>query len=98
MIKGWRYYNHAMLSTGAPQDEVNLKPLEDGTIWKQKGYPLFVRYVSDYDCGHPTEWWYCLKDSEYRIDTLNAKKDIESQKAASVLMFDRLTNQSTMMR
>lgn len=74
MIKGWRYYNHAMLSTGAPQDEVNLKPLEDGTIWKQKGYPLFVRYVSDYDCGHPTEWWYCLKDSEYRIDTLNAKK------------------------
>lgn len=74
MIEGWRYYKHAMLSTGAPQESVNLQPIKDGSIWKQKGYPLFARYISDYDCGYPTEWWYCLKDSEYRIDTLNAKK------------------------
>jgi hypothetical protein len=74
MVDGWRYYNHAMLTTGAPGDAVNLEPIHDGTIWKEKGYPLFARWISDYDCEGPTEWWYCLKDDEYRIDNINSKK------------------------
>ena len=72
---GWWYYNHAMLPVGSPGCEVNLEPIKDGSIWKNRGgYVLFARWISDYDCGYPTEWWYCLKDDEYDIDKLNSKK------------------------
>ena len=73
-MSDWRYENHAMIAKGAPWTQADLAPLESGTIWRNKGYPLFARWVSDYDCGYPTEWWYCLKDNEYRIDTLSAKR------------------------
>ena len=74
IIEGWRYYNHAMVTTGAPGSPVNLKPIESGDIWKGEGYAFLARWVTDYDCGYPTEWWYCLKDNEYNIESLNSKK------------------------
>ena len=74
MKNEWRYYNHAMVPNGYPGNEPDLTPLQNGKIWEKPGYPLLARWVTDYDCGEPTEWWYCIKDSEYRIDTLNSKK------------------------
>lgn len=36
-IKGWRYYNHAVIPTTAPNEKVNMEPLNDGSIWKIGG-------------------------------------------------------------
>ena len=73
-IEGWRYYNHAMIATGAPGEEANLEPLKNGDIWKGGKHVLFARWISDYDCDRPTQWWYCLKDNAYDITGLNSKK------------------------
>ena len=36
-VNGWRYYNHAALPDVAPHVNVNLTPLNDGSIWKMGG-------------------------------------------------------------
>lgn len=76
MIDGWRYYNHAMVATGAPGKEVDLEPIKNGRIWRDGKFVLFARWTSDYDCDQPTQWWYCLKDDAYDIQltNLNSKK------------------------
>lgn len=33
----WRYYNHAMLPTTAPHQEVDIGAVEDGSVWKLAG-------------------------------------------------------------
>ncbi len=42
-IKGWKYYNHAVIPTTAPNEKVNMKPLNDGTIWKIGGYSIICK-------------------------------------------------------
>ena len=77
MADGWRYYNHAMLPTCAPHESVDPAPLRDGSIWVpvQGGRtPLLARWTSDWDCGTPTNWWYCIKDTPFDIASVNAKK------------------------
>lgn len=73
-IEGWRYYNYAMIATGTPGVEANLEPIKNGQIWKGGKHVFFARWTSDYDCDYPTEWWYCLKDNTYDINSLNSKK------------------------
>jgi len=45
MIQGWKYYNHAMIPTTAPHENVILEPLNNGSIWKcgKARVPLFAR-------------------------------------------------------
>lgn len=73
MIEGWKYYNHAMIPTTAPNEKVNLEPLKSGEIWKQKT-ALFARWTENFDCGYETEWWYCIKDDKYTIENLKSKR------------------------
>lgn len=44
------------------------------------GYPLLVRWTEDFDCGRETEWWYCLKDTPFEIESLKAKQRYEVKK------------------
>ena len=37
MIKGWKYYNHALISTCAPHELADLSSIKDGSIWKKLG-------------------------------------------------------------
>lgn len=81
MTKGWKYYNHAMISTAAPHLEANLEPLCDGSIWKnQKGYPVLARWTSDFDCKYETSWWYLIKDTPIVLEELakHSRKDIRN--------------------
>lgn len=81
-IKGWQYYNHAVIPTTAPHEEVNARPLDDGTIWKIKGggTTLLARWTSDFDCKKETEWWYIIKDTPFDISDLKAKRRYEINK------------------
>ena len=32
-VQGWKYYNHAMIPDGRPDQEPDLTPVENGEIW-----------------------------------------------------------------
>lgn len=69
-IDGWKYYNHAALPEGAPHEEPNLEVVKKGLIWKMGGHPVLARWITDWDCEHKTEWWYCIKDTPYEIESI----------------------------
>ena len=71
-VEGWRYYNHAMLPTTPPHQEVNLSPIKNHWIWKTKEKEYFARWTSDYDCGCETEWWYCIKDEPFEYEQVRS--------------------------
>lgn len=78
MVEGWRYSNYGMISTSAPHKKARVEAIVD---WKKKSYvggaPLYIQYTSDFDCGKETEWWYCIKDSVFDINTLKSKRRYE---------------------
>lgn len=77
-MDGWKYYNHAMIPTTQPHEEVDTIPIYNKKIWKMgKGTPLLARWTSHFDCGHQTEWWYCIKDDRFDLANLNAKRRYE---------------------
>lgn len=41
----------------------------------------FATYVSEFDCLENTSWWFTIKDSEYNVSFLSAKKRYEITKA-----------------
>ena len=71
-IEGWRYRNGGMLSDNSPHLEANLKPIEDGSIWKHPNKPMVARWTSDFDCGYETEWYYVIKDEPFDLSSLKA--------------------------
>ena len=89
-VEGWKYYNHAAIPTCAPHEMPNLKPLQDGSIWKMKGRPLFARYTTDYDCGYDTGWWYTIQDKPFDINKLNAKKRYRITKGLRYFYYKRI--------
>lgn len=96
-IKGWKYYNHAMIPTTAPHESVNLKPLLDGSIWKMSGRkPLLARWTSDFDCGYEKEWWYCIKDTPFDISQLKSKHRYEINKGNKNYYFKKINSSEYM--
>ena len=74
-IDGWSYYNHAAVPTVAPDEAVNLSPIEDKSIWNiSGGFPLLSRWTTDFDCGCETNFWYVIKDTPFDISSLKAKR------------------------
>ena len=68
-INGWKYYNHAMIPTGSPDEEVDTSSIENGEIWRNSsgGVPLLARWTSDWDCGFETVWWYTICDKPLNL-------------------------------
>ncbi|MBO7597328.1 MAG: hypothetical protein J6T70_09825, partial [Bacteroidales bacterium] len=42
---------------------------------------FFANYITDFDVTKPTQWWFTIKDSEYDLTQLQAKKRYEITKA-----------------
>ena len=72
----WKYYNHALLPTTAPHEQVDETVIKQGKLWKKKwgGVPLLVRWTTDFDCPKKTEWWYCIKDTPFDINLLKSDR------------------------
>ena len=79
-IEGWKYYVRAAIPSTPPHIEVDVEPLNDGRIWNLDGKPLLARWDSDWDCGHETDWWYCIKDTPFDISALKSKRRYEINK------------------
>ena len=76
----WKYYNHALIPTSAPHEEVDMTDIENGTAWKKYPSALFARWTSDFDCGVETVWWYVIKDTPFDVNALKAKRRYEIKK------------------
>lgn len=83
-IKDWKYYNHAVVPSILPYENVDIEPICDGTIWKLSGggwkIPILARWTTNFDCGYETNWWYVVKDMPFDIASLKAKRRYEINK------------------
>lgn len=73
-MKTWRYYNHAMIPTTHPHEEVDVETLNSKDFWKENKNALLARWTSDFDCGYETNWWYVIRDGEFDVDKLPSKQ------------------------
>lgn len=81
-MNSFRYYNHAILPTTAPHQQVHTEAINNNSIWNTKvgKKALFARWTSEYDCGYETNWWYCVKDTPFVIENMKAKRRYEVRK------------------
>lgn len=79
-IEGWRYSNHAAVPVSGPHEPVDLQPIESGAIWNIDGAPLLARWVTEFDCGEETNWWYVIKDKPFDLSVLKSKRRYEINK------------------
>ena len=68
MTPGWRYYNHAIIPTTLPHEEVDTTLIKNGTVWKEHPKAILARWTTEFDCQKETDWWYIIKDGVYSVD------------------------------
>lgn len=72
---GWRYYNHALIPCTAPHETPDVAMLDQKAVWRTPGgRVLLARWTTDFDCGHETNWWYCICDRPFEIQSLKSKR------------------------
>ncbi len=81
MSYSWRKYQGTLLCDCEPHREAPSKAEAIAELRKSKA--MFVRYTSDFDCGFPTEWWYCICDCFTPLDKLTAKQRYRVKKGLS---------------
>lgn len=80
-MNNWQYYNNALIPATPPHIVVNDSQLKDKKFWKSlKSKVYFARYITDYDCGYETNWWYVIKDAPLEIENLKKKRRYEIKK------------------
>lgn len=70
MVK-WKKYNGALIPDAPPHIEPTAQDIEAA---KKMGGYRFITYVTDFDCGEETPWWYVIKDTPLLLDDLPSKK------------------------
>lgn len=68
MDKHWKKYQEALLWDGNPQKET--PTISNAKEALKESGAMFARWTSNWDCGTPTEWWYCIKDTPFDIKYL----------------------------
>lgn len=74
----WKVYQRALLPKTAPHLPPRTELLSTGYLVKNK--LLFARWLSDFDCGFETEWYCVIKDDNFSVDSLKAKRRYEINK------------------
>lgn len=68
----WTKYQGALLWSGLPHEPAPSDVSAREALAAEGG--MFARWTSDFDCGHVTEWWYCICDTFTPIERLTAKQ------------------------
>ncbi|MEG2403216.1 MAG: hypothetical protein RSB34_09850 [Muribaculaceae bacterium] len=74
MDNTWTQYNSALISNLLPHQSPSNNDIQLVKQYLNKGKSYFARYTSNFDCGHKTEWWYCIKDNGIDINKLPSKQ------------------------
>ena len=80
IVDGWRYSNHTAVPVSGPHEPVDLRPIKSGAIWKLDGGPILARWITEWDCGKETNWWYVIKDKPFDLGALKSKRRYEINK------------------
>lgn len=68
----WKNKRGALSLAECPYSEHTLPHKEVLSVVKSKK-ALFARWTSEWDCGYPTEWWYCIKDNTIALTQFKSK-------------------------
>lgn len=77
MDREWEYYNHALIPTTAPHVVPDTSWMADKKRWKELAegrYPLFARWITEFDCEKETEWWCLIKDTPFDMMSLKSNR------------------------
>lgn len=77
MDREWEYYNHALIPTTAPHIVPDTSWMTDRKEWKRLAggkYPLFARWMTDFDCPEQTQWWCLIKDTPFDLMSLKSNR------------------------
>lgn len=74
----WHIYQRALLPKTAPHMPPRTELLSNKYLLDNK--LLFARWLSDFDCGFETEWYCVIKDDNFSVDSLKAKRRYEINK------------------
>mgnify|MGYP002624362934 CR=1 FL=1 len=68
----WNLYQGALLPYVPPYEKIDVdRTWIVNEIKRRKA--LFARWTSDFDCGHPSEWWFCLRDKPIELSEFKSK-------------------------
>lgn len=67
----WRLYQGALIPDVAPHEPVRLTESDSRDLLKRSG-AYFIRWISDFDCGHETAFWHVIKDTPVAMESLSA--------------------------
>ncbi len=70
MDSRWNTYQGALLWSGNPKDTAPTEQETRDAV--QESGAMFARWTSHWDCGTPTEWWWCIKDTPFDIKTISS--------------------------
>lgn len=58
----------------APNECPDLLELQDKNTWNyNRNKTLLARWTTNFDCGYETNWWYCIKDDSFDINSVKSK-------------------------
>lgn len=70
----WVYYNRAVVCESNPNDEIMLDTAEQEALFSKYPKAFFIRYTCNCNLPFETQWWHCIKDSEFSLEALPSKK------------------------
>lgn len=81
----WRSYQHCYIrqdyETPFPE-KLSFSQIEKEYLKNnKKTKTFFAQYITAFDVGTPTEWWFTIKDNEYDLSTVKSKRRYEITKA-----------------
>lgn len=77
-ITGWKYYNHSAIPDLPPHVQVDVNPIQNGSIWNltsTKGEkPLLARFHTEFDTKAETGFWFIIRDKPLSLDEFSKKR------------------------
>ncbi len=79
-MESWRFNNISVMPACVPHKVPNLEIAKNGKLFKRYKKAMLIQWVTDFDCGYETNWWYTIKDTPFDITELKSKRRYEINK------------------
>ena len=91
-MSNWHTYQGAVLWAKSPL--ATPPTLQEAKAALHAHHAFLARWTSDFDCGHPTQWWYCICDHFTPLNELSAKQRYRIKKGLEQCNIQRITNET----
>lgn len=87
----WQYYKHSVIPNCFPHEEVDISYVNNKQVFNEFPGTFFVRYTTDFDCGYETDFWACILNEPFDLNSLKAKRRYEINKGNKNFYCKKLT-------